>query len=238
MRLDDPGVVRRDYADESRLAARASAWQYASGPDPRDLVVEAFAEVAPRRVLDVGSGRGELAERLQAELGCAVLAVDQSERMVELTRARGVAAELGDVQSLRFEDASFEAALAAWMLYHVPDLDAGLAELARVLRPGGRLVAVTNASANLPELWNLVGGRDDLAGSFSAENGAKRLERHFARVTWRDAAGTLTFPDRAAAREYVAASIVRADDADRLPGWQGPLVCTRLARVFVAETAA
>ena len=45
--------------------------------------------------------------------------------MVELARARGVDARVGDVQALPFEDESFDAALAAWMLYHVPDVERG-----------------------------------------------------------------------------------------------------------------
>jgi len=238
VRLDDPDVVRREYADESRFAARASAWETSVGSDPRDLAVEAIADVRPRTILEVGCGRGELAERIQRELGCELRAVDQSQRMVDLTRSRGIDAELGDVHELRFADGSFDAAIAAWMLYHVPELDRGLAELARVLRPGGRLVAVTNTNSNLPELWSLVGRSSDTAGSFNAENGAELLGRHFERVEERDARGTMSFPDREAAREYVAASIVGAEAAHELPHWDGPLVCTRLSRVFVAETAA
>ena len=101
--------------------------QYASSAtDARDLAFDAVAEVEPRRVLEVGCGRGELAERVIApSSACELVAIDQSERMVELTRARGVDARVGDVQALPFEDAAFDCAVAAWMLYHVPDLDRG-----------------------------------------------------------------------------------------------------------------
>ncbi len=236
-RLDDPELVRREYADESRFAVRAAAQQASTGPDPRQVALDAVAEAAPRRVLEVGAGRGELAERIARELGSEVTALDQSERMVELTRARGVDAIVGDVQSLPFPDASFDCAVAAWMLYHVPDLDRGLAELARVLVPGGRLVAVTNTDLNLPELWGRFGRHAVRTHSFNAENGADVLRRHFANVERRDVEGTVTFPDWAAARRYVEASVTRADLADRLEPFDGPLVCTRLVAVFVAETA-
>ena len=99
---------------------------------------------------------------MAAELGCEVVAIDQSTRMVELARKRGVDARVGDVQELEFGDAAFDAVVAAWMLYHVPDLHLGLAECARVLRPGGALVAVTNAATDFAELWALV-GRDTSA---------------------------------------------------------------------------
>jgi SAM-dependent methyltransferase len=236
-RLDDPELVRAEYADESRFAVRAAAQRASTGPDPKQVAFDAVAEVAPPRVLEVGPGRGELSERIAQELGATVTAVDQSERMVELTAARGVEALVGDVQSLPFAGASFECAVAAWMLYHVPDLDRGLGELARVLVPGGRLVAVTNAERTLPELWSRLGEPARPTHAFSAENGAGVLERHFATVECRDVDGTVTFPDWAAARDYVAASITRAHLVDQLEPFDGPLVCTRRVAVFVAETA-
>lgn len=238
MRLDDLDGVRREYADETRLAARAAAWVGASGPDPRQLAFEAAREVRPRRVLEVGCGRGEAAERMVGEVDADVVAVDQSERMVELTQARGVRARVGDVQDLPFADASFDCALAAWMLYHLPDLDRGLAELARVLVPGGRLVAVTNSERNLRELWTLCGLAQDRYHEFSAESGTDALRRYFASVERREARGTLTFPDRAAARRYVTASVTRSHLADRLPPGDGAVACTRFAAVFVATKAA
>ena len=236
MRLDDPALVRREYADESRFAVRAAAWESASGPDAKRLAYEAVAEIEPRDVLEVGCGRGELAERISRELGARVAAVDQSERMVELARARGVEAIVGDVQDVPFPDASFDCAVAAWMLYHARDLDRALSELARVLRPGGRLVAATNSADNLPELWHRFGERGKRAQPFSAENGEAILRRRFARVERREARGAVTFPDWDAARRYVAASTTRSHLADELPRFEGPLVASRLAVVFVAET--
>jgi ubiquinone/menaquinone biosynthesis C-methylase UbiE len=233
--LNDPELVRREYADDSRFAIRASAWESAVGPDPRELALQAVGETGPRRVVEVGCGRGEASERIARELGAEVVAIDQSKRMVELARTRGVDARVGDVQDLTFDDGSFDCALAAWMLYHVSDLDRGLAELARVLRPGGRLVAVTNAARNLPELWDALGVGDVGLRAFSAETGAEALRRHFLRVERRVARGTLTFPDREAVLRYVENSISRAHLIDRLPEFDGPFVCTRLTVVFAAE---
>ena len=102
---------------------------------------------------------------------------------------------MGDVQKLPFEDGEFDAAVAAWMLYHVPDVDPAIAELYRVLRPGGRLVAVTNSVENLIELWSLVGEGRKTDYAFGRENGAEILGRRFARVERLDADGEVTFPD-------------------------------------------
>jgi SAM-dependent methyltransferase len=233
MRLNDPAHVGREYAEESRLAARELVHVDATGPSPRQVVFEAVAEGRPRRVLEVGSGRGELAKRIQRELRAEVVAIDQSQRMVELTRAGGVEAIVGDVQDLPFPNGSFDAVLAAWMLYHVPDLSRALREIRRVLHPSGRLVAATNSERTLSELWELVGYVPKY--TFSAENAEWQLLRQFTVVERRDVRGTLTFPDREAAREYVAASINARHLADRLPHFDGPLHTSRRVVVFVCE---
>lgn len=235
---NDPELVRAEYADESRFAVRVAAWQNVAGARPREEAFRAVAETAPERVLEVGCGRGELSARIARELGATVVAVDQSERMVELARAEGVDAQVGDVQALPFADGSFDCAVAAWMLYHVPDVDRGLSELARVLRPGARLVAVTNSGRNLPELWGKFGERSRRAHAFSAENAEEQLRRHFAHVERRDADGIVTFADWDAANAYVSASVTRGDLAGKLPRFDGPLECSLLVSVFVAEKAA
>jgi SAM-dependent methyltransferase len=230
---NDPSYVSRQYETEDGLAARKSAYRDVSGPDARALALEAVLETEPRRVLEVGCGEGELAERLTAEVE-AVVAIDQSPRMVELSRARAVDARVADVQELPFPDASFDVALAAWMLYHVTDLDRGLAELARVLRPGGRLVAVTNGHDHLQELFAL-GGIDHWELPFRAENGEELLGRHFASVERRDASGTVSFADIGAVRSYFASSERLAGALDRLPETlDAPLLARRRPVVFVA----
>jgi SAM-dependent methyltransferase len=237
VRLSDPDVVAREYADERGLAARKAAYRWAHGPDARELAFGAVAEVAPRRYLEVGCGEGEFAQRVQEELGCEVVAVDQSKRMIELTRARGVDARVGDVQELPFEDEAFDCAAANWMLYHVQRLERGLAELRRVLRPGGRLVAATNSVRHLSELWELVGLDYRAAREFSAESGGAELGRHFDRVERRDVEGTLVFPDRDAVVAYFASTVLFKDRAAAVPPFEGPFTATRRNVVFVADKA-
>ena len=233
MRIDDPEVVRREYADERRYAARMAKQQGATGPDPYAVVFDAVAERRPRDVLEVGCGRGEVAERMMQELDARVVALDQSERMVELTAARGVEAVVGDVVELPFADAGFDCAVAAWMLYHARDLDRALSELKRVLRPGGRLVAATSSERNLAEVWELVGEIGAPGGEFTVERAGRRLEGHFAHVERRVVTGTVTFPDRDAAAAYLAAT--RAGAEAHLPDLEGPLVATRRLAVFVCS---
>jgi SAM-dependent methyltransferase len=233
--LNDPEVVRREYADESGLAARMAVQKSATGPDPYAVAFEAVSECEPGLVLEVGCGRGEFAERMSRELDARVVAVDQSDRMVELTAACGVEAIVGDVQNLPFRDGIFDCAVAAWMLYHVPDLDGALRELRRVLRPGGRLVAATSSERNFAELWELVGEIGAPAGGFSAENAELALLRNFTTVRRRDVRGTVTFPDRETAYRFLAAVPTRGHLAAQLPSFDGPLVASRHVAVFVCE---
>jgi SAM-dependent methyltransferase len=235
-RLDDPGLVTAEYADDARLRRRAAAYTGAgTAVDARGAVVAAVAEVSPERVLEVGCGWGELARWIAVDVGAGVAAIDLSPHMVELARANGVDAEVADVQELPFADGSFDVAVAAWMLYHVPDRERAVSEIARVLRPGGRLVAVTNSVLHLHELRELVGSGGSTI-SFSRESGAELLERHFARVERRDIDGELEFADRAAVEQYVRASISMSPFVANLPATiDEPFRARRANSIFVAE---
>jgi ubiquinone/menaquinone biosynthesis C-methylase UbiE len=175
---------------------------------------------------------------MAAELDCDVVAIDQSERMVELACERGVDARVADAQALPFGDAVFDAVVAAWMLYHVPDLERALAECERILRPGGTFVAVTNAAADLHELWELV-GRDTSARlvTFRAENGEEALLRHFDRVDRRNVVAEVTFADASTIRRYVGSSIMGRPYVNNVPELAEPLVSRKLVTVFVATKA-
>lgn len=239
MKLDEPEFVRREYASEERLLVRQRTFrELLEGPSAVEVAFRAVEEVSPRRVLEVGCGPGELAERMTRELEAEVVALDLSPRMVELARTKGVNARVGDVQELPFPDGSFDCALAGWMLYHASDLDRGLAELARVLQPDGRLVAATYAVDNQHEVWALLGDTTDPRHSFSDENGEEALSRHFGRVERRDVRATTVFPDRASLVEYVRASIRRRNLADRVPHFEGPFRSRNRQIVFVAEKRA
>jgi len=231
---NDPDYVRRQYSSESGLRARKSVYQAVGGIDARDVAFEAVQEATPRRVLEVGCGEGEFAERLAREPGIEVVALDQSPRMVELAQTRGLDARVGDVESLPFETGSFDVAVAAWMLYHVPELDRALVELARVVAPTGRLVAVTNRANHLEEMFRLV-GVDRWELPFGAENGEELLRRHFGRVELRDATGTVTFADAEPIRAYLRSSERLSVYEPLVPDLDEPLVAHRRPVVFVAD---
>jgi len=238
-RLDDPALVAAEYADESRLRRRARGFAgVGTTHDARVPLVAAVVAAAPSRVLEVGCGWGELAAWIARDTGADVIATDLSPRMVELARGKGLDARVADVQALPFADGSFDVVIAAWMLYHVPDLDRGLAEIARVLRAGGAFFATTNSRYHLQELRDLVGSGPS-PSKFTREDGRDQLLRHFAAVDRMDVDGDLIFDDRVQVDDYVRASIAMSPFADNLPAELGlPLTVRSACSVFVARKAA
>ena len=122
------------------------------------------------------------------------------------------------------------------MIYHVRDLDPALAELKRVLRPGGRLVATTNAIDHLQELWDLA-RRASTVGNFTfrSDNGEEALRRHFKHVEQREAYGWVMMDTRTI-RKFAGswddlAPLVRVEPLTE------PLRVSRHSTVFVAEAA-
>jgi demethylmenaquinone methyltransferase / 2-methoxy-6-polyprenyl-1,4-benzoquinol methylase len=93
------------------------------------------------RVLDACCGTGDLAIAARKAGAGEVVGLDFSERMLERARRKAPDLEFvqADVLKLPFEDASFDAAVVGFGVRNVEDLEAGIRELRRVLRPGGRL---------------------------------------------------------------------------------------------------
>ena len=96
------------------------------------------------RVLDVGVGPGFLAAEMVGEVGAdgVVAGIDVSETMLALAKGRNAAIELrvGSAGSIPYPGASFDVAVSTQVLEYVADIPAALAELRRVVRPGGRIL--------------------------------------------------------------------------------------------------
>lgn len=194
--LNDPQRVRDEYASEEGLLGRRAAYRYADGPDAREIVFDAIRQTEGASILEVGLGPGDLASRIQSELHRCVIGLDISPRMAELSTAHGVATVVGDVEALPFRPDEFDAVVAAWMLYHVEDIEGALREITRVLRPGGSLIAVTNSSDHLAEARAAAGLPSLGNNSFPGERAREILQQYFSKVEVRDLAGTVRFPDR------------------------------------------
>lgn len=237
--LDNPMLVRWEFASEERLEKRNALIQrLVEGVDAEEMFFEAIKEVAPTRVLEVGCGAGALAARLRDEVGAEVVAIDTSERMIELTRQRGIEADVADVQDLPYPDASFDCVCAGWVFYHVANRAQALAECARVLRPGGTCITATLADENMSDLWDFLGSPRERTLTFSASNGAAQLEQHFASVETREAHGTVIFPTAGDMREFVAANMTRAHLAADVPAELAePVLVRTYDSIFIARKA-
>jgi len=137
-----------------------AAWDRASGHYDRQLWLERWTvraaldllgPVADDRLLDVGTGTGEVLRQLSRRPGRPreVIGVDTSAAMLarvpELPTPWSV--RQGDARDLPFADGEFDVAVVSYVLHVLPraDLPLALRELARVVRPGGRIVTITPA---------------------------------------------------------------------------------------------
>jgi ubiquinone/menaquinone biosynthesis C-methylase UbiE len=106
-----------------------------------DLEVELCERYATGKdILECGCGTGLILERL-AEFARRAAGIDLSPGMLSLAQARGLEAKEGSVTELPFDDASFDVTCSFKVLAHVPDIGKALAEMARVTRPGGVILA-------------------------------------------------------------------------------------------------
>lgn len=126
-----------------------------------DLLAQALVDELrphpPERALDVGAGTGALTAPLVGELGAgSVAAIDPSAPFVAALRERlpGVDAREGTADALSFEDATFDLVVAQLVVHFLPDPVAGIAEMARVAKPGGTVAA---------SVWDFAGGRAPLS---------------------------------------------------------------------------
>jgi len=111
------------------------------------------------RVLDACCGTGDLAVAARAAGAASVVGLDFSAAMLERARRKAPDVEFieGDVLALPFADASFDSAVVGFGIRNVADLEAGLRELRRVLRPGGRLgiLEITTPSGVLAPFYRV-----------------------------------------------------------------------------------
>jgi SAM-dependent methyltransferase len=218
--LDQPTQYRTDV----NLRARQRLWEQ---QQPRFdlpswvLGISGIEAQPAARVLDIGCGNGVYLSALHSR-GIDAVGCDASLGMLEAARTSiGPSPVLvqADAEALPFEGGSFDVVLAPHMLYHVVDRQRAVAELRRVLRPGGCLVAVTNSDQHVRSLRSLVEDavrvvtpgwvmRDPSIEAFSMENGEAQLRQSFddvVAVLASDAAPAV-LTDASIAADYVAST--------------------------------
>jgi demethylmenaquinone methyltransferase/2-methoxy-6-polyprenyl-1,4-benzoquinol methylase len=161
----------------------AAVLSYGQDPRWRAFLVSCVETDRDARILDVATGTGAVARELRARNGCVVVGLDQSpEMLAEARRRLGESVELleGEADRLPFPDATFDGLTFTYLLRYVEDPPRTLAELARVVRPGGsiaglefgvpngawRLAWELHVRAVLPAAGRLVGRGWREAGTF------------------------------------------------------------------------
>jgi ubiquinone/menaquinone biosynthesis C-methylase UbiE len=264
--FSNPRALRGEqYKSEHNLNARIALHERFSVNQRswRGWVFEHLELEGARRVLELGCGPGNLwaknLERLPR--GIKIVLSDFSPGMLRAAR-RKLAGQpqfeyaCWETQQPAARPGSFDCAIANHMLYHLPDVPAGLEQIRRLLNPGGVLHASTNGEAHLREIWGWVHAalpeRGDAVEafkniySFSVENGAELLSEHFNAVeyfAWEDG---LEITEAQPLVDFVASSSMMTRlDAEELGVFRdflsaklatdGVLRVTKNAGIFVAR---
>jgi trans-aconitate methyltransferase len=150
-------------------------------------VLEWLDAKAGEYILDLGCGDGQLTQRIAAT-GASVVGVDASPEMVAAARAPGVAADVGNAEALPYAKNEFDAVFSNAALHWVRDQDAMMAQVRRVLKPGGRFVAEMGGQGNIAAIRVALmavlarhgyGDREDGVNYYpTPESYSRRLMRH------------------------------------------------------------
>jgi SAM-dependent methyltransferase len=226
--MGDPRA--RDYDDhpERFRLARAVLRDHAAAADVHGSVAQRLLAEAATPVLDVGCGEGELARHLPEG---AWVGVDSSETMLAAAPEPHVRA---DATALPFDDESFGGVALLYVLYHLPDPRAALAEADRVLRPGGMLAVAAPSRHDSPELAHLVTSRPL---TFDSETAPGFVAERFADV---DVAGwdapLITLPTAESVRDYLIGRQVALGEAEAAArAVETPLTVTKRGAVVFAR---
>lgn len=199
-KIDDQNYLTREqYRQPDRLNARILIHQRFStnrqGWQP--WVFERLCLADAHRLADLGCGPADLWLENQDRIPdrTRIVLADLSRGMVMEARRRlkndfRFTCFAADIQSIPLPGNAFDRVVANHMFYHVPDIDRGISEVARILAPGGLAMAATNGLQSMRELYALI--REiapfyemppaGAASRFSLENGPRFFEKHFERV--------------------------------------------------------
>ena len=221
---DSARILREQYKDGSNLSARIRLHQRFSTNRYGQMrwVFDRIQIPDNARVLELGCGTGILWRgSAKVPRGWRVILSDMSAGMLRETRA--ALARLGlaftymqtDAQEIPFRDESFDAVIANYMLYHVPDIPRALGEVRRVLKPSGLCYAATNGLANMKEMDAMAVRffsmpqmtRSD--ARFGLESGEAYMRAAFSEVKLERYPDSLVITEAAPLMDYICSMRVR-----------------------------
>ena len=194
----DQKIIARQYKNPSNFAKRQVLHEKFSTNknDWNKWVFDHFNFPANCKILELGSGLGTLwlnnQERIQKHWNITLSDFSQEmldkvkENLKEVNHPFNF--QLINVQNIPYADATFDAVIANGLLYLVPDLEKTIKEIARIIKPGGMLIASTSGSKYMKELEDLITKadlpvhRNYTKYSFSLDNGEELLLPYFSEV--------------------------------------------------------
>lgn len=218
-RQSEQQYIHKQYRTRDNLQIRILTHEQYSQPkiDFHKWVLDLIPWTGRETVLDVGCGSGMYAEPVSQRCR-RYIAADLSIGMLR-GLANAVTEKVNmDASVLPVGGGTIDVVLANHMLYHVRELNRTLMEIYRVLKPGGVLIAATNAKKYMPELSEVlarlagklgVKGYDQwenlygIATRFTLENGRQALEPVYANVARHDLPGALVFKEASPLIDYL-----------------------------------
>jgi ubiquinone/menaquinone biosynthesis C-methylase UbiE len=224
-KFTDQNYLKTDqYRDATNLNARVTIHdRFSTNPYGWfrwvfDMLVRLPAD---SKVLELGSGPGLLwkagIDRIPA--GWKITLSDLSPGMLDaawrnlVVTGRAFQFREIDAQAIPFDDESFDVVIANHMLYHVPDRSKAFAEIRRVLKPGGHLIATTAGERHLHEIMDWFRSIhessiwDSFVISFSLENGREQLQPYFSQITLSRYVDNLEVTEIQPLMDYILSSI-------------------------------
>lgn len=206
--LNDNKIVKEQYKNASNLNTRISIHsKYSINKQGfGNWIVSNYAIKEGIRILELGCGTGDMwKEHLKLLDNVSELVLtDFSEGMLcsakeMLGDNANISYKVVDIQNIPFEEGSFDIVIANMMLYHVPDIDKGLAEVRRVLKKEGTFYCATYGENGIVEyISGLLKGYNvegKLNKNFILQNGEQILARHFSDIVRLDYEDALEVTD-------------------------------------------
>lgn len=194
-KLNDTTVVKAQYATAKKLNTRISIHDKYSTNKMGfgNWIVSNYRMENGMKVLELGCGTGDMWKGREPLINmCSKLILsDFSKGMVAASKENignynNVEYKVMDIQEIPYEDESFDVVIANMMLYHVPNIDRGVAEVRRVLKQDGHFYCATYGEHGIIEYLSRIlssyGIEDNLNKNFTLQNGYEILRKNFSKV--------------------------------------------------------
>lgn len=194
-KINNISVIKQQYATAKNLNTRMSIHdKYSTNKQGfGNWIISNYRINKGMKILELGCGTGDMWKNRESLISnCSTLILsDFSEGMVTAAKENvgnydNIEYKVLDIQEIPYEDETFDAVIANMMLYHVPDIYTGLAEVRRVLKRDGSFYCATYGEHGIIEYLSKIlaqyGVEDNLNKNFTLQNGTGILSKSFSKI--------------------------------------------------------